>query len=107
MRRYTTPTIPITFRGADLTHCRVWVTIKQDRLHCVTKDITDIKYQSDPDDKTEWEFIVRLTQEESARFKETRPTSVQINIIDQNGFRGATQIEEFDFDGYNLMERSV
>ena len=104
MRRFTTPSVPIVVHGADLRHCRVWVTLSQDGLHRLTREVTGIKERVD---RTTWRFGVRLTQDETATFRDGAPIRAQVNLMDQNGFRAATDIEEIIIENINLMDWSV
>lgn len=103
MYRYTTPTITVKIRGADLANCRVWVTFSQGRLNCVTKEVTDLKEEDDGN----WKFDIPLTQCETSKFQSGLPVKVQANIVDRNGFRAATNIVSSDKALRNLMDRIV
>lgn len=86
MVRYTTPIIPMTV-DADLTGFNIKVTLTQGDQK-VTKVVTEIEVE---DNVTS--FSVPLTQQESGKFSATSKVQVQVNAIDANGTRLATDIE--------------
>ena len=86
MIRYTTPIIPMTV-DADLTGFTIKVSFTQGSQK-VTKVVTEIEVE---DDVTS--FSVPLTQQESGKFSATSQVQVQVNAIDANGTRLATDIE--------------
>lgn len=97
MRRYTTPRILIKIEGADLTGCDVYVTLRQGlREHTVKNPPMEV-------DGTDAYLEVRLTQLQSARFRETKPVEVEVNVVDPNGWRAATDIATVPF-GRQLLE---
>lgn len=103
MRRFTTPTINLTIRGADLTNCNVWLTLSQGRTMLTIR----------LDELEDWEpgevvstCPVTLTQEQSAMFTSTSPTLVQVNAVSSEGFRWASGIDSTKL-GRNLMEEVV
>lgn len=101
MRRYTTPTITLTLTGADLTNCRIWVTLAQmHRKAEFTRDDFD-SIEQQPDDS--WVITITLTQEQSASYANDLPVDVQVNILDVTGHRYASNIGQVRF-GRNLKE---
>lgn len=97
MRRYTTPRVLIKVEGADLTGCDVYVTFRQGRReHTVKNPPMQL-------DGTDAYIEVRLTQLQSAKFREDRPVEVEANVVDSNGWRVATDIAEVTF-GRQLLE---
>ena len=98
MRRYTTPTLPLTVRGADLTACDVWVTITQGAYRLERK--VECSY-----DGTDTTIELTLTQEETGALKRGK-SKVQVNWIDAQGRRDATRIREVDV-AENLQDRVV
>lgn len=95
MRRYTTPTIGVTIRGADLTGCDVCLTLRQGRtvLEFSTEDFVEVEVG---EDSTRVELT--LTQEQSAMFDARMPYEVEANVVDSNDFRAATGIKAGRFD---------
>lgn len=98
MRRYTTPTLPLTVRGADLTGCDVWVTITQG-AHRIERKVA-CSY-----DGTDTAIELALSQEETGALKRGK-SKVQVNWVDRDGHRDATRIREVDV-AENLQDRVV
>lgn len=97
MRRYTTPRILVKISGADLTGCTLYLTFRQGRREVTVKD---------PDmtvDGTDAYAEVRLSQLQTAKFREDEPVEVEANVVDSNGYRVASDIKEATF-GRNLLE---
>lgn len=97
MRRYTTPRILVKISGADLTGCTLYLTFRQGRREVTIKD---------PDmavDGTDTYAEVRLSQLQTAKFREDVPVEVEANVVDSNGYRVASDIKEATF-GRNLLE---
>lgn len=99
MRRYTTPTLELVVRGADLTSFDVWASITQGPLRI---DATDLDVTCDGTDTT---ILVPLTQEQTGSLRKGS-ARVQVNWIDEQGHRDATTIREVDVAG-NLLERVI
>ena len=93
MRRYTTPTLPMTV-PVDLTGAEIHVTIKQGarKIQKTGADVTAV-YDSESG-KTE--LSVSLTQEETGAFLAEKKAYVQVNWIFENGTRDATNIKQID-----------
>lgn len=93
MRRYTTPTLPMTV-PVDLTGAEIHVTIKQGARK-IQKTGTDIVSVWDAESgKTT--LSVTLTQEETGAFIAGRKAEVQVNWIFADGTRDATNIKPID-----------
>lgn len=93
MRRYTTPTLPMTV-PVDLTGAEIHVIIKQGarKIQKTGTDVTAV-YDSESG-KTE--LSVSLTQEETGTFLAGKKAEVQVNWIFENGTRDATNIKQID-----------
>ena len=93
MRRYTTPTLPMTV-PVDLTGAEIHVTIKQGarKIQKTGADVVSV-YDSESG-KTE--LSVSLTQEETGAFLAEKKAYVQVNWILENGIRDATNIKQID-----------
>ena len=100
MRRFTTPRFEVDV-GADLTGCDVYITLRQGRREF---DITDFDSVEVNDGVTTFAFT--LTQAQSAKFAEGRYVEIQANVIDQAGYRVASDIAKIDM-GRQLMEREA
>jgi hypothetical protein len=98
MRRYTTPTLSLRVRGADLTDCDVWVSIEQGQLSIDRR----CECTLDGDDTA---IELELTQEQTGALRKGS-ARVQVNWIDEQGHRNATTIKEVDVLS-NLLDRVV
>ena len=101
MRRYTTPTIPMTV-PVDLTGADVWVTIRQgqQKLQKTGTDVVMV-YDSESGKTT---LSVTLTQEESGAFLAEKTATIQVNWIFADGTRDATNIKRIDVSENLLSE---
>lgn len=93
MRRYTTPTLPMTV-PVDLTGADIYVTIKQGqrKIQKTGADVVSV-YDSESGKTT---LSVTLTQEETGQFLSERKANVQVNWIFADGTRDATNIKQID-----------
>lgn len=93
MRRYTTPTLPMTV-PVDLTGADIYVTIKQGqrKLQKTGADVVSV-YDSESGKTT---LSVTLTQEETGAFLAEKKAYVQVNWIFSDGTRDATNIKQID-----------
>lgn len=93
MRRYTTPTLPMTV-PVDLTGAEIHVTIKQGarKIQKTGADVVSV-YDSESG-KTE--LSVSLSQEETGAFLAGKSAEVQVNWIFESGIRDATNIKRID-----------
>lgn len=99
MRRYTTPSVMLTVKGADLTSYDVYVTI--------TQDGNSVTIENPPAQLVGCNTVltVELTQEESAQFS-AGMAEVQINWVDVAGHRDATNIKHVSI-GTNLLSEVI
>lgn len=89
MVRGTTPGYLITVSGADLTNCRIFVTMAQGKHNVtLTGDRLTVTY-SDTADVSSIAFD--LTQQETLRFMSGK-VQVQVRYADENGNVEATDI---------------
>lgn len=88
MITWTTPTIPVHVRHANLvaTGCHVLVTIAQQGCASVTVEDPPMAYDSDTDTTT---LLVGLTQEQCGSLH-PGPAKVQVNAVDWSGWRVAS-----------------
>lgn len=89
MYQGTTPTIPITIEGVDLTEARVIITIKDEKkrvLHNYESARDFIVYKSGDDSVTN----LTLTQEDTLNYGDGL-CSVQARWVFPDGIAGATQ----------------
>lgn len=93
MRRYTTPTLTIIVEGIDLTAMDVRVTLKQGK-RSLTISNPEMEAVTE-EGRTDTKLDVTLTQEQTALF-EAVPLKVQVNFIDVDGARDATECKTVD-----------
>ena len=101
-RKYTTPTKRLRVKNIDLTRMRVWVTFSQNRFsQSVTK--IDCPMELDGNDTL---ITVTLTQSETAKFYTNEKVKIQVNYMDANGNRQATDVI-FENVTDNLLKKVV
>lgn len=93
MRRYTTPTLPLTV-PLDITAADICVTLKQGSYE-LEKTNDDVTMSYDPETgKTT--LVVTLTQEETGAFTAEKKATVQVNWIFSDGSRDASNARRID-----------
>lgn len=93
MINFTTPTINLTVEGADISSMDVYVTLQQGAYE-LTKSGDDLTIQTETIGQvTNTNISFTLSQEESASFKPKYSVAVQVNWINENGIRSATEIK--------------
>ena len=92
MINYTTPTISLVVEGVNLTGQDVYVTLKQGCLE-LTKTGADLTVTTTTHDQvTDTNIAFTLTQEESAAFNYNLSVLLQVNFINSQGVRDATNM---------------
>ena len=93
MRRYTTPTLPMTV-PVDLTGAKIRVTIKQGarKIQKTGADVVSV-WDAESGKTT---LSVTLIQEETGAFLAGKRAEVQVNWIFSDGTRDATDIKQID-----------
>lgn len=86
---YTTPTYLARISGADLTGARIVLTLKQGRT---VLNFTDEDFDSRTDEDGVALVEVTLSQVQSAKFCENIPIKAQVNVIDSNEYRVASDV---------------
>lgn len=99
MIRYTTPTITLTVEGVDLTEQEVYVTLCQ-RNRTLTIEQPAMALEGE-----DTVITVPLTQVQTGGLAEGT-TSVQVNWLDGQGHRDATEIGTLEV-GRNLLAEVV
>lgn len=89
MINYTTPTISLVVEGVDITDKDIYVSLEQG-LTELTKTGSDLIVEAEEADT---KISLTLTQTESALFDYNKNVSVQVNWIDSDGVRAATEIK--------------
>lgn len=93
MINYTTPTIPLTVEGVDLTGNDVYVSLEQGKTE-LTKTGADLVIETETQGQTtDTNITFTLTQTESAMFDFGKSVSIQVNYINSSGVRDATEIK--------------
>lgn len=100
MRQYTTPTLRFAIKGFDITSCNVYVSLSQD-AHTLTMVPSRMSYE---DDVTSIE--IDLSQAETAGFNKLSKLFAQVNWIDENGKRNATEIKSIPVQR-NLLGKEI
>lgn len=100
MTTWTTPTIPVHVRHADLTSLefRVCVTIAQGDVSVTVND-PPMVYDSNTDTTT---LFAGLSQQQCGMFHHG-PAKIQVNAVDWSGFRIATN-QATKLLGSNLLK---
>ena len=93
MIRFTAPQIDLTVEGRDLSDFDVYVTIEQGNKK-ITKSGADLYIETETHGQvTDTNISFLLSQEETALFAENRNAEIQVNWIDDEGLRKATEIQ--------------
>lgn len=101
MIRYTTPVVEIRVKGIDLTDgYRVWVSLKQES-NVQTTEVSGLTL-----DGSDTIIEFKLSQEQTANLKASAPMVIQVNFIDRDGNRNATNQVSTNVSG-NLLNRIV
>lgn len=103
MINYTTPSISLIVEGVDLTQNQdVYVSIEQGQFELEKKGADLILTKEENDTM----IVVMLSQEESASFNYNSSAAIQVNWIDEDGIRDATEIRRIDVLK-NLLDRVI
>lgn len=103
MINYTTPTLYARVKNFDCTTgYDVYVSLEQS-CHQLDKSGSDLTLELDGEDTL---ISVKLTQKESAMFDFNGKVFVQINVIDENGYRAATGIKQIPVMR-NLLDKEI
>ena len=99
MTRFTTPVLPLDVYQ-DLTGMRVFATVSQGKEK-VTKEIDSFEVTAGVT-----RIYMPLTQEDTAKFSSVAGVQIQVNWIDSNEIRSATEIKQIiSFD--NLLDEVI
>lgn len=106
MINYTTPTIYLTVEEHDLSGMDVYVSLEQGNIE-LTKSGDDITVTTTTHDQvTDTNISVPLTQQETAAFNFDGKVSVQVNFINSQGVRDATEIKKVSVFR-NLLDKVI
>ena len=99
VRRFTTPTLALSVTGADLTGCAAWLTLAQGAQNITIRLDSLEDWAATAEGAT---ATVTLTQAQTATFVPDEPVECQVNVVDANGYRFASDIATRTF-GRNLL----
>ena len=97
---FTTPLYRVHVRGADLTGLDLLLTLRQGWRVIELTD-GDFGYVDIDPEKMEATLAFNLTQEQTAGFVVGWPVEAQLNVIDAQGCRAATNL------GYTVFEEQL
>ncbi len=100
MIQYTTPTLRLTVRGADLTGTDVYATIKQGGRDPIEGEITSVTYDGEADATV---VLADFTQLQTGRIRKGEAT-VQINFVTAEGRRLATAEKRIEVGDNHIKE---
>lgn len=106
MIQYTTPTITLTVKGKNLIGYDIYASLEQGdlKLERTGQDLTVSTETVDGVTNTIVEF--ELTQAESGAYTYGKKANAQINWIDENGKRKATNIKAISVER-NILNREI
>lgn len=99
VRRFTTPTLTLAITGADLTGCAAWLTFAQGAQTITIRLDGTEGWEPTAEGAT---ATLTLTQAQTSAFVPDEPVECQVNVVDANGYRFATDIATCTF-GRNLL----
>lgn len=102
MVRYTTPTFTLTLKNVNLTGYQIYVSIQQGST-IITLDYENISLNIVNGNSV---LTFELTQEESSKFDYHNKANVQVNAINSDNHRVATDIMEIDILK-NLIDKEI
>ena len=106
MINYTTPTISLTVEGRDLSSANVYVTLEQGCTE-LTKTGADLSISTSTRGQiTDSTITFVLSQDESAMFSTRSRVAVQVNWINAEGVREATEAKGIGVTR-NLLEEVI
>lgn len=100
MIQYTTPTLRLTVRGADLTGTDVYATIKQGGRDPIEGEVTSVTYDGEADATV---VLADFTQLQTGRIRKGEAT-VQVNFVTAEGKRLATSEKRIEVGDNHIKE---
>ena len=100
MIQWTTPTLRLTVRGADLTGTDVHATIKQGGRDPIEGDVTSVTYDGEADATV---VLADFTQVQTGRIRKGDAT-VQLNFVTAEGKRLATSEKRIEVGDNHIKE---
>jgi len=100
MIQWTTPTLRLTVRGADLTGTDVYATIKQSGRDPIEGEVTSVTYD---DEANATVVLADFTQAQTGSIRKGEAT-VQLNIVTVDGRRLATAEKRIEVGDNHIKE---
>lgn len=100
MIQWTTPTLRLTVRGADLTGTDVHATIKQGGRDPIEGEVTSVTYDSEADATV---VLADFTQLQTGKVRKGDAT-VQLNFVTAEGRRLATAEKRVEVGDNHIKE---
>lgn len=100
MIQWTTPTLRLTVRGADLTGTDVHATIKQSGRDPIEGDVTSVTYDEEAEATV---VLADFTQVQTGRIRKGDAT-VQLNFVTADGRRLATAEKRLEVGDNHIKE---
>ena len=100
MIQWTTPTLRLTVRGADLTGTDVHATIKQGGRDPIEGDVTSVTYDSESNATV---VLADFTQVQTGKIRHGDAT-VQLNFVTPDGRRLATAEKRIEVGDNHIKE---
>ena len=100
MIQWTTPTLRLTVRGADLTGTDVHATIKQSGRDLIEGEVTSVTYDSEADATV---VLADFTQLQTGSIRHGDAT-LQLNFVTADGRRLATSEKRIEVGDNHIKE---
>ena len=100
MIQWTTPTLRLTVRGADLTGTEVHATIKQSGRDPIEGEVTSVTYDGEANATV---VLADFTQAQTGRIRKGEAT-VQLNFVTAEGKRLATSEKRIEVGDNHITE---
>lgn len=100
MIQWTTPTLRLTVRGADLTGTDVYATIKQGGREPIEGEVTSVTYDENEDATV---VLADFTQLQTGKIRHGDAT-VQLNFVTAEGKRLATAEKRVEVGDNHIKE---
>lgn len=100
MIQWTTPTLRLTVRGADLTGTEVHATIKQGGRDPIEGEVTSVTYDGEADATV---VLADFTQVQTGKIRKGDAT-VQLNFVTAEGRRLATSEKRIEVGDNHIRE---
>lgn len=106
MIKYTTPVLGLLVENRDLTGNDIYVSLEQGKTEATFSGSRLQVGTVTEDERTDTTISILLTQEESAAFDFNKSVDVQVNWINAQGIREATNIKNIPVMR-NLLDKVI